>query len=158
MSEVWMTYPNLAQHWGMSVDAARTRARRGHFQRRVNNLGQAEVLVDAEAPAMRVRPPRAGRQTQTAATLTAPAMEGPPAATAGALEAIAALEAHVGTLREQLGKVEAIAAERGREAAAAHEQLAKLSAEMLRITADLLEVRKAEATPPRRSWWKRLAG
>lgn len=158
MSEIWMTYSKLAQHWNMSQDAARTRARRGHFQRRVNNLGQAEVLVDAAAPPMRVRPPRSGRQTQTTPTLTTPSTDSPPPATTGALEAIAALEGHVATLREQLGKAEAIAAERGREAAAAHEQLAKLSAEMLRITADLLEVRKAEAAPPRRSWWRRLAG
>ena len=149
MSEQWLTYQQLAQLWEMSQDAARTRARRGHFPRRVNNRGQTEVQVDSSAPPMRVRPPRSGRQTQTATTLTTPATESPPAATAEALGAIAALEGHVATLKEQLAKAEAASA-------AERERVADLTAQLLRITADLLDARKAEA--PRRSWWVRLVG
>lgn len=151
MSEQWLTYQQLAQLWEMSQDAARTRARRGHFPRRVNNRGQTEVQVDSSAPPMRVRPPRSGRQTQTTTTLTTPATESPPPATAEALGAIAALEGHVATLKEQLAKAEAATA-------AERERVADLTAQLLRITADLLDARKVEAAPPPRSWWARLVG
>ena len=155
MAETWFTYPALAQHWGMSQDAARTRARRGHYPRRVNNQGQAEVLVDSSALPLRVRPPRAGGQSQTAATLPAPATESPPTATAEALGAIAALESHVATLRDQLAKAEALASDRGREVTVERERVADLTAQLLRLTAELLDAR---TTPPRRSWWARLVG
>lgn len=145
MSEQWFTYPALAQHWGMSQDAARTRARRGHFQRRVNNLGQAEVLVDSSAPPIRVRPPRAGGQTRTAAPPATPDTESPSAATAAALEA---LEAHVATLKDQLAKAEAATA-------AERERVVDLTAQLLKITAALLDARKATEARPR-SWWTRL--
>lgn len=144
MSEQWLTYPQLAQLWEMSQDAARTRARRGHFPRRVNNRGQTEVQVDSSAPPMRVRPPRSGRQTQTGDTLTTPATETPPQA------ALEAMEGHIATLRDQLAKAEAATL-------AERERVADLTAQLLRITSELLDARKAEAVP-RRSWWRRLTG
>lgn len=151
MSEQWLNYQQLAQLWAMSPEAARTRARRGNYQRRVGNDGQAEVLVDTAAPVRKPRPPRAGGQSRTAATLPAPATESPPPATAEALGAIAALEGHVTTLKEQLAKAEAATA-------AERERVADLTAQLLRITADLLDARKAEAAPPTRTWWARLVG
>lgn len=151
MSEVWMNYNDLAQLWGMSAEAARTRARRGRFPRRVGNQGQAEVLVDTDAPVRRPRPPRAGGQSQTNATSPAPDTESPSAATVDALKAIAALEGHVATLKEQVAKAEAATA-------VERERVADLTAQLLRLTGELLEARKAERAPPRRSWWQRLTG
>ena len=151
MSEQWLTYPQLAQLWAMSPEAARTRARRGRYQRRVGNDGQAEVLVDTAAPTPKARPPRSGGQSRTIAPMPAPATESPPPATAETLGAIAALEGHVATLKEQLGKAEAATA-------AERERVADLTAQLLRLTSELLETRKAEAVPPRRSWWARLVG
>ena len=151
MSEQWLNYQQLAQLWAMSPEAARTRARRGRYQRRVGNDGQAEVLVDTAAPRPKARPPRAGGQSRTGSTQPTPATESPPPATAEALGAIAALEGHVATLKEQLVKAEAATA-------AERERVADLTAQFLRITADLLDARKADAAPPRRSWWGRLVG
>lgn len=154
MSEQWLNYNALAQLWEMSPEAARTRARRGRFQRRVGNDGQAEVLVDTAAPIRKPRPPRSGGQSRTAATLPAPDTESPSASAATALEA---LEGHVATLRDQLSKAEALATERGREVAVERERVADLTAQLLKLTGELLDARKAEAAP-RRSWWQRLTG
>lgn len=146
MSEQWMTYPALADLWKMSPEAARTRARRGNYQRRVGNDGQAEVLVDTSAPIPKARKPRSGGQTRTPALPDTPDKETPSAATAKALEA---LEGHVATLKEQLAKAEtATATER--------ERVADLTAQLLRLTNELLDARKAP--PPPRSWWQRLVG
>lgn len=147
MSEVWMNYQQLAQHWGMSPDAARTRARRGNYQRRVGNQGQAEILVDSSAPIPKARRPRAEGQTRTITPSDTPDKETPPADTARALEA---LEAHVTTLKGQLEKAEAATA-------VERERVADLTAQLLRLTSELLDARKAETTP-HRSWWQRLVG
>lgn len=154
MPEQWVDYRQLGELWKMSPEAARTRARRGRFPRRVGNQGQAEVLVDTDAPIRRPRPPRAGGQSQTTATPPAPDTESPSAITVKALEA---LQGHIDTLKAELAKAEALAAERGQEVAAAREQVATLTSQLLRITADLAEARKVEAARPR-SWWQRLVG
>jgi len=143
MSEVWMNYAQLAEHWGMSQDAARTRARRGRYPRRVGNQGQAEILVDSSAPIPKARRPRAGGQTQTIIPPDTPDKETPPQA------ALEALEGHIATLKDQLAKAEAATA-------AERDRVADLTAQLLRLTAELLDARKAEA--PRRSWWQRLTG
>lgn len=144
MSEIWMTYPQLAQHWGMSPDAARTRARRGRYQRRVGNQGQAEILVDSSAPIPKARRPRAEGQTRTITPPDTPDKETPPQA------ALEALEGHIATLKDQLAKAEAATA-------AERDRVADLTAQLLRLTAELLDARKAEPAP-RRSWWQRLTG
>lgn len=154
MSEVWMNYTALGQLWGMSPEAARTRARRGRFPRRVGNQGQAEVLVDTDAPIRRPRPPRASGQSQTTATPSAPDTESPSAVTVKALEA---LQGHIDTLRGEIAKAEARADQLRQERDAERERVATLTSEMLRITADLAEARKVEAARPR-SWWQRLVG
>lgn len=144
MSEVWMNYQQLAQHWGMSQDAARTRARRGNYQRRVGNQGQAEILVDSSAPIPKARKPRSEGQTRTITPSDTPDKETPSQA------ALEALEGHIATLKDQLTKAEAATL-------AERERVADLTAQLLRLTGELLEARKTEATP-RRSWWQRLAG
>lgn len=150
MPEQWLDYRELAAHWQIGPEAARARVRRGNFTRRTNNFGEVEVLVDTDAP---IPPPRKrgqDGQTGTSTPSHTPDTGTPPAATAEALGAIAALEGHVTTLKEQLAKAEAATA-------AERERVADLTAQLLRITADLLDARKAEAAP-RRSWWQRLTG
>jgi hypothetical protein len=154
MSEQWLTYPALAELWKMSQEAARTRARRGNYQRRVGNAGQAEVLVDTAAPAPKARPPRSAGQTQTAAPLPAPVNETQPAATTAAIDA---LQGHIDTLKAELAKAEALAADRGQEVATERARVADLTAQLLKITADLMDVQKAQAARSR-SWWQRLVG
>jgi hypothetical protein len=158
MAEQWLDYRQLGELWKMSPEAARTRARRGNYQRRVGNQGQAEVLVDLDAPVRRPRPPRSGGQSQTTSPLPTPDAATPPAATAEALGAIAALEAHVVTLKAALAQAEALASDRGREVAVERERVADLTAQLLRLTTELLDARKPAEAAPRRSWWQRLTG
>lgn len=161
MPEQWVDYRQLGELWQMSPEAARTRARRGRFPRRVGNQGQAEVLVDTDAPVRRPRPPRAGGQSQTTTPQPTPDTESPSAATVKALDT---LQTYIDDLKGQIAKAEAqaatlrqeIAVERDR-LAAERERSADLTSQLLKITADLLEIRKAEVTRPR-SWWQRLVG
>ena len=157
MSEVWMNYSALGQLWGMSPEAARTRARRGRYQRRVGNDGQAEVLVDTSAPVRKPRPPRAGGQSQTTAPLTTPDTESPSTTTAKALEA---LQGHVDTLKAELAKADAHADQLRQERDVERERVATLTAELLRRTGEMLDAKaKADAEAARpRSWWQRLVG
>lgn len=150
MAETWFTYRQLADHWKTTPEAARARSRRGNYQRRTNNLGATEILVDTDAPIPEGRQKAQDGQSRSATPPTTPDAETPPQA------ALVALEGHIATLRDQLAKAEALAAERGQEAAAEREKVADLTTQLLRITSELLEVRKAEARP--RSWWARLVG
>jgi phage shock protein A len=143
MAEQWLTYPQLAELWKITPEAARTRARRGRYQRRAGNAGQAEVCVDVDAPA---RPPRSGGQSRTPAPSTTPDTEAASAA------AVRALEGHVETLRTQLARAEALADERSKDVAVERERVADLTARMLQVTAELMEARKP------RTWWQRLTG
>ena len=144
MPEQWLDYRELAAHWQIGPDAARARVRRGNFKRRTNNFGEVEVLMDMDAPIPRPRKAQDG-QTRTATPTNTPNAETASAATAKALEA---LEGHVTTLKEQLAKAEtATATER--------ERVADLTAQLMRLTNELLEARKA---PVPRSWWQRLVG
>lgn len=153
MAEDWLSYHQLAEHWKMSVEAARTRARRGRFQRRTSNDGQTEVLVDLAAPIRKPRPPRSGGQTRSATPLDTPDAESPSAATIAVLEA---LQAHVVTLKAEIAKADARADQFRQERDAERERLADLTSQLLRITTDLAEARKIEGQP--RSLWRRLVG
>ena len=150
MSEQWLNYTALGKLWGMSPEAARTRARSGNYRRRVGNDGQAEVLVDTAAPVRKARPSRSAGQSRTPALDT----ETTPPATTAALDA---LQGHIDTLKAELAKAEALATERGQEVAAERAKVADLTAQPLKITADLLDARKAEAARPR-GWSARLVG
>jgi len=140
MPEQWLSYRQLAQHWGISSEASRARAKRGHWQRRTNNAGVAEVLIDTDAPAPEARRARTGGQTPTSGGTSAPDAEAAPQA------ALAALEAHIATLKDQLVKAEGLAA-------AERDRMADLTAQLLRITAELMAARTAS-----RPWWRRMAG
>ncbi len=161
MAENWISYHQLAEHWRMSVEAARTRARRGRFQRRTGNDGQTEVLVDLAAPIRKPRPPRAGGQSRAGLPPYQPSNESPSAITETALNAI---QEHVTTLKAEIAKAEARAEQLQRERDemrdkwdAERDRVADLTSQLLKITVDLAEAQKAEATRPR-SWWQRLVG
>lgn len=161
MSEQWLNYTALGKLWGMSPEAARTRARRGRYQRRVGNDGQAEVLVDTAAPVRKARPPRSAGQSRTAAPMPTPDTEAASAATAATL---AALQAHIDDLKARIAKADAdttqLRQERDdirKERDAERERAIDLTTQLLKLTADLLDARKAEAARPR-GWWARLVG
>ncbi len=142
MTETWMTYRQLADHWKTTPEAARARARRGNYQRRTNNVGATEILVDTAAPVPEARQKAQDGQSRSDIRPDAPNAETPPQI------ALEALEGHIATLKEQLAKAETAAA-------AERERVADLTAQLLKITADLLDARKSEAT---RGWWARLVG
>ena len=144
MTETWMTYRQLADHWKTTPEAARARARRGNYQRRTNNVGATEILVDTAAPVPEARKKAQDGQSWAATRLDTPNAETPPQI------ALEALEGHIVTLKEQLAKAEsATAAER--------ERVADLTAQLLKITSDLMEAQK-ESVTRRRGWWARLVG
>jgi uncharacterized coiled-coil protein SlyX len=146
-----MTYRKLAEHWKVTEQAARQRVRRGKFQKRTNNLGAAEYLLDLDAP---IPEPRGKAREGRSGTFTpadTPNTESPLRAT------LEALEGHVATLKEQLAKAEALAADRSKEVALERERVADLTSQILRLTSELIEARKVE-TPAPRSWWQRLTG
>lgn len=154
MPEQWLDYNALAAHWQVGPEAARARVRRGRFQRRTNNLGAVEVLLDTDAP---VPPPRRKHQdgqTGTATPSDTPDAESPSATTAKLLEA---LQAHVDTLKAEIVKADARADQFRGERDAERERVADLTAQLLKITADQLAARQAAETRPR-SWWARLVG
>lgn len=146
MPETWLSYRQLGDLWKIGPDAARARARRGRFPRRTNNVGAVEILVDTDAPVAEPRGKAQDGKNRTATPNNTPDAEAASAATAKALEA---LEGHVATLKEQLAKAEA-------STAAERERVADLTAQLMRLTNELLEARKAP--PPPRSWWQRLVG
>ena len=144
-----------------SAEGARRRAQRGRWTRQRGNDGLARVMVpnDAlDAP----RPVRAGR----------PDEQSPDPAHFLAAATIAALEAHVETLKAQLAAAEGTASE---EANALREHNATLKADVERLEAMLaaeraradkaiaafaslaerLDALAVERTKP---WWRRLVG
>lgn len=160
MAEDWLSYHRLAEHWGMSVEAARTRARRGRFQRRTGNDGQTEVLVDLSAPIRKPRPPRASGQMKGELS---PSMQGKETPSATLEIALNTVLEHVVGLKAEIAKAEARADQFREERDAIRqerdterERVADLTSQLLRITTDLAEARKVEAKP--RAWWSRLVG
>lgn len=49
MSEQWLTYRQLGELWNTTPEAARARSRRGHYERRTNEHGATEVLVNVDS-------------------------------------------------------------------------------------------------------------
>lgn len=159
MAEVWLTYAELAERLGISQEAARQKAIRGRWRRQQGNDGKARVLLDVDTEAATHRPrKRPDERTDDPRT-------------------VAAVEAHLATLREALARVEAAAAkaenlaeQRLAEVHRERERVAELTTEMLRVTSTLLSTtterdearHRAEALQREleairaRPWWKRI--
>jgi hypothetical protein len=177
MAEEWLTYSELGERLGVSAEAARQKAIRLRLRRRTANDGKAQVLVDVEeVKASSV--PRKPREQASDDRTTAdeqPSDE----------RALAALEAHISTLKEMVAQAE-VASARERERAnderdRADSERARADAEreradglFRRVEEFLAErVQRAEAERQveseladlkamveqmRRPWWKRLVG
>ena len=120
MAEVWVSYAELAEHLGISPEAARQKVIRAHWQRQRGDDGKARVLVDLEEAAAAHRPrPVERADEQTSAAL------------------IAALEQHVATLKEELAKAQTLAAERDLDAYRERERIADLTTQLLTFAGSL---------------------
>jgi hypothetical protein len=145
MAEEWLTYSDLAERLGVSSEAARQKAIRHRWPRRTANDGKAQVRVDIEdvkatMPVRRPKddPPPDGRPTPDD-PLSNP-------------QVLAALGAHIETLKAMVTKAESIA-DRERERAdserlRADKEQARADAE--RTRADDVYVRLEEALAERR--------
>lgn len=153
MPESWLTYRQLAAHWKTTPEAARARSRRGNYERRTNNVGAVEVRVDTDAPIPEGRQRTQDGQVRGDVHPYRPPTESPSATLETALKAI---QEHVITLKAEIAKAEVRAEQFKQERDNERERVATLTSEMLRITADLAEARKAEAQP--RGWWRRIVG
>ena len=156
---VWLTYRELADRWSCSVEAVRRRALRGRWQKQLGNDGKERVLVpdgvDIE--------PRTGRVPDAQGD-GRPGEKGADPAHFPAAAMVAALEAHVETLKAQLASAEARAdAEAADSAAAIRAFESQLAAERERADRSIrafesLAQRLEAMAAARRPWWRRLVG
>lgn len=178
MSEEWFTYQDLGERLGISAEAARQKAIRGHWPRRTANDGKTQVRVDVEdvRASTPVRKPKDERPSDDDTTVVEQASE-----RSFDTHTFDALEAHIATLKVMAAKAEEMA-ERERERATAEQARAdrerdradaerartdalteELKAtqrtaalEHVKLEADLTELRRVVGEL-RRPWWKRLA-
>jgi hypothetical protein len=145
MAEEWLTYSALAERLGGSAEAARQRAIRARWPRRTANDGRTQVLVDVEE-AKAAMPPRAARDSIASDTrLTG---ESTPVEPSSDGRTLAALEAHIETLKAMIARADHLALGRERERADAERvradsERARVEAE--RERAETLERRLEEA-------------
>jgi hypothetical protein len=151
MAAVWVSYAELAEHLGISPEAARQKSIRARWERKLGDDGKARVLVDLEeaAAAHRPRPVERPDEQSTAAV-------------------IAALEQHVATLKDELAKAQTLAAERDLDAYRERERIADLTTQLLTFAGEAMAARalrhQAGAQPADRDpadgehWWRRLGG
>jgi hypothetical protein len=149
MAEVWVSYAELAEHLGISPEAARQKAIRARWQRLRGEDGKARVLVDVEAAAAAHRPRPVERPDEQGTTAL-----------------IAALEQHVATLKEELAKAQTLAAERDLDAYRERERIADLTTQLLTFAGEAMAARALRRqgemlrangpSPPSRHWWQRF--
>lgn len=131
MTTLSLTYAELAERLGISVDGARMKVKRQRWPKTKGNDGAVRVMVEEEELAPNERSPN------VRAALTEQPNE-------QVGEQVRTLEAHIATLKEQLAKAETMAAqERAR--------VEDLTASMMKLTAQMMEL---QAKP----WWRRLTG
>jgi hypothetical protein len=152
MAAVWVSYAELAEHLGISPEAARQKSIRARWERHLGDDGKARVLVDLDEAAAAHRPRPVDRPDEQATTAAA----------------IATLEQHVATLKEELAKAQTLAAERDLDAYRERERIADLTTQLLtfageamaaralRGQAGIVPVERNPADPDR--WWQRLGG
>jgi hypothetical protein len=152
MAAVWVSYAELAEHLGISPEAARQKSIRARWQRQLGDDGKARVLVDLEEAAAAHRPRPVERPDEQATTTAV----------------IAALEQHVATLKEELAKAQTLAAERDLDAYRERERIADLTTQLLTFAGEAMAARAlrrqagvlpADRDPADpRQWWQRLGG
>ncbi|MBA1159411.1 hypothetical protein [Microvirga mediterraneensis] len=175
MTEEWFTYSDLGERLGISSEAARQKAIRYRWPRRTANDGKAQVRVDLEEVKASTYP-RRSKDDQL------PDDRPTPDELPSDTRTIAALDAHIETLKAMVVKAEAIAdRERTRadsERARADVERARADGLVERIEEVLTERRKGADDQrqtiagleeqiqqlrgmvelARRPWWRRLAG
>jgi hypothetical protein len=160
MDGQWLTYSELADRLGVSVQAARRRVLRSRWSRQRGNDGKARVLLPSD---VEVEPAPARRHDSASD------------ADAHGAATIAALESHIKTLQEELATERersgaqlaaaradlAIERERADKAIAGVEALVATESERAdrAIAAfEQLAQRLEALAEPRRPWWQRLVG
>lgn len=151
MAETWLTYTDLAKVLGITPEAARQKAIRGHWRRRRGTDGEALVLVDlgaekaSHAPRKRPNDHLAGRPDER--------------------RKIETLECHIATLKDNIAKAKALTERQRGEVHAARQRVDNMVAELAALSKLMAEqsaaVDNARAElMARRSWpwWKRIAG
>lgn len=129
MPEQWLTYRQLGEIWNTTPEAARARSRRGSYQRRMNEQGTAEVLVDVDTLTA-----RSHRRAQGDVDWTAfvPGEDEQDTPDETALNAIRELELQVAALSRDLSKAEEQVETMRRYLAAEREQVSHLMTVLLR--------------------------
>ena len=169
MAEEWFTYKDLSERLGISSEAVRQKAIRYRWPRRMNNHGKAEVRVDLVEvrDQMEMQPPRKAKDENPSDARPTP---GEPSSDTAL--ALAALDAHVLSLKDMLAKAETmIERERERaddERARADKLQVRLDELMTERASDgrrvaeveaaISELRAVLAERAARPWWRKLAG
>jgi hypothetical protein len=102
----WLTYPQVGERLNISTEAARQRALRGHWQRRMDNHGHALVTIPE---GLTTRPHRSNKRSNDR-----------PKQEQGAALLIEALRDHIETLKADL----ALARDQAAQAIEAQQRLA----------------------------------
>jgi hypothetical protein len=166
--ERWLTYAEVGELLGISVEAARALARRQNWPRRTPNEHNAlaRVLVPSDRPAARSRSPGArgmngGHLGNDRSAENRQTAEHDRSGESADIfwSTVRALESAVETLREQLGIAnQRVDEERGRSQQAEQradeerERAERALARVEELTAQLAE--RTAAPPPVRRWWR----
>lgn len=141
MTTLSLTYAELAERLGISVDGARMKVKRQKWPKTKGNDGAVRVIVEEAELA----PNERSLNVRT----TFPEQPN---------EQVRTLEAHIATLKEQLQKAETMAATERAKAEQERERVADLTAQLLNLTADMMGLQQAHQAERQRPWWRRLAG
>jgi DNA primase len=171
MAGEWFTYSELAERLGISTEAVRQKVIRNGWPKRPNNRGKAEVLVDLDQvrEQMEIYPPRKPKQPSEARQT--------PDEQPSDTQTIAALDAHIETLKAMVAKAEALTErersraddERGRadrlqarveelldESARIIERHAKTDEQIAQLRATMQALEEAARARAAQPWWRRL--
>lgn len=116
MPTVSLTYAEIAERLGISVDGARMKVKRHRWPKMKGNDGAVRVTVEESELIPSERSPNVKGTFPDQVT-----------------EQVRTLEAHISTLREQLQKAETMAAQE-------RERVEVLTASMLKLTGQMMEI------------------
>jgi hypothetical protein len=139
MATVSLTYAELAERLGVSIDGARMKAKRARWPKAKANDGTVRITVEEDELTPSERAPHIR-----------------PEVVEQAAEQVKTLEAHIATLKEQVALMQEQIGKTEARADQERERVADLTSQLLKMTAELLEARKTVERP--RSWLGRLFG